>query len=266
MPLLGALRVSDVMTRPRVIFDARNEAGDAADKLRRDGLPGAPVVDQAGAYIGTARLSRLEAADPTTELGRLADPAAPAAMVDQGLDSALEALLNSRNNWVPVLGAGRRVVGVLPTSAVVRSYRDGLANALRQLSSVSKDTSVVDAKVGSGSPLAGVSLADAGLPEGTIVMTLQRGSQLVLPRGGTVLEVGDQVGALTRIGDGETVRQLVTGGPDQGPDTPPAPAPPDQGPDTPPAPALPGQARDAPSDGRPASQDSSPSSTTPSAP
>ncbi|MGH9071095.1 MAG: chloride channel protein [Acidimicrobiales bacterium] len=252
MPLLSALRVSDVMTRPRVIFDARNEVGEAADKLRREGLRGAPVVDQAGAFIGTVSLARLDKADQAAEAGRLADPAAPTTVASAHLDSALESLMNSGNNWVPVLGDGRKVVGVLPTSALVRSYRDGLRNALRQIGGVSRDTGVVDVQVGANSFLAGQSLADAGLPPGTIVMTIQRDSQLVLPRGGTVLQVGDRVGALTRGGDAEAVRALLSG-------APPEPEPPPERPPEPP-PEPPADQREGP----PPSHDSNPSSTSPS--
>jgi CIC family chloride channel protein len=251
MPLLGTLRVNDVMTRPRVIFDAHNLVGEAADKLRREGLPGAPVVDNSGAFIGTASLARLDAADRDAEVGRLADPTAPTALVEQRLDSAVEALLSSRNNWVPVLGTGRRVVGVLPISALVRSYRDGLRSALGQFSGISRDITALDAKVGPQSPLAGHSLAEAGLPAGTIVMTVQRGSQLVLPRGSTVLEVGDQVGALTRGPDAEMVRAILTG--DGAPQEPSGSSPTGSSP-----------SGSSPSGSSP-SQDTSPSSTTPSA-
>lgn len=212
MPLLASIRVSDVMSRPRLILDARNEVGETAAKLRRDGLPGAPVVDQKGTFMGTVNLARLDMADQAAEVARVADPTAPTTSTDDHLDSALEALISSRNNWVPVLGEGRRVMGVLPTSALVRSYREGLHNALRQVSSVSKDIAVVDAQVEEGSALAGSTISDACLPAGTIVMTLQRGLQLILPRGATVLEPGDQIGALTRAGEEDLVRRLFRAG------------------------------------------------------
>ncbi|MGH3445071.1 MAG: TrkA C-terminal domain-containing protein, partial [Nocardioidaceae bacterium] len=69
------------------------------------------------------------------------------------------------------------------------------------------------------SPLAGCSLRDAGLPEGTIVMTLQRDGRLLPCRGDTVLQPGDHLGMLSWSGDAE---QVVTslGGTLAAPDPP----------------------------------------------
>ncbi|MGH9065588.1 MAG: CBS domain-containing protein, partial [Acidimicrobiales bacterium] len=50
------------MGRPRVIFDARNTVTEAAAKLERESLPGAPVVDEAGTFIGVVRRGRLSTA------------------------------------------------------------------------------------------------------------------------------------------------------------------------------------------------------------
>ncbi len=151
----------------------------------------------------------------------------------------------------------------------MRSYRDGLRSALSQLGGISKDAAAVDAKVGPQSPLVGIPLRSAGLPAGTIVMTVQRGSELVLPRGSTALEVGDQVGAITRGPDAETIRQLLTGG--EAAQESAAPAPLEDSPRSDQAPSEDSPRSDqAPLEDSAApvsssSQDTSPSSTTPSA-
>ncbi len=216
MPLLASLAVSDYMAPPRVVFDGRNGAGEAADKLARERLPGAPVVDERGALTGVVSRERLgEIADREgVEVGRLVDPTVPTATVGDHLDSALEALLSSGASWIPVLDEDRQVVGILSVSGVVRGYRAGLQSNLAQISRVAPNTAVVDLEIGAGSRLAGRRLADAGLPVGTIVMTLQRGAELVAPRGDTVLRAGDRVGLLTQAVDEELVRALIEGSAD----------------------------------------------------
>ncbi len=214
MPLLGSLPVAEFMATPKVILSARDRSGAAADQLVRERLPGAPVVDERRAFVGSvtaARLLEVAGADPDAELGREADPTTPTVAATANLDVALEALINAKSNWVPVLDDARRVVGIVTTSALVRGYRAGLQRNLRQISQVSRDVAVVDATVAEGSPLAGRSLADARLPVGTLVMTLQRGTEQLLPRGDTVLHPGDRVGILTRRADEHRVQGLLAG-------------------------------------------------------
>jgi len=212
MPLLSSLRVAEFMARPKVIFSGRNTVGEGAGKLAREGLPGAPVVDEREAFVGVVRareLADMAGQSPDTELGRVADPTAPTVSVDATLDVALESLMQARSNWIPVLGDHREVVGIMTTSSLVRGYRAGLQGNLRRMSQVSADAAVVDGTVGAGAPLAGVPLRSAGLPVGTIVMTVQRGTEQVLPGGDTVLEPGDRVGILTRRADQQLIERLL---------------------------------------------------------
>lgn len=214
MPLLGSVRVDEVMGLPRVVFDARNCIEEAAAKLGREGLRGAPVVDENGAFMGAVARADLERAAEEigdADVARAIDPTVPTTFTDAKLDSALESLLNAAGNWIPVLDQDRRVVGILSTSDVVRGYRAGLRANLRQISQVAHDTVVVDERVGAEAPVVGRPLAEVSLPGGTIVMTLQRGPEFVLPKADTVLEAGDQVGVLTHAADAETVRLLLVG-------------------------------------------------------
>lgn len=225
MPLLGSLQVSEIMDRPRVVFIGRNSVADGADKLVRENLPGAPVVDERGAFIGVVdrqQLMRGAQDHPEADISRLADPTASTIAATARLDVALEALVTSDANWVPVLDQDRQVVGILSTEGVVRGYRAGLRNSLRLVSGPSADTVVIDSCVNEGSPGAGRPLGKIGFPPGTIVMTLQRGSELILPRGDTVLEAGDQLGILAHGRQAARVAQLLGSptGPD--PSNPPA--------------------------------------------
>ncbi|MHB1445374.1 MAG: CBS domain-containing protein [Acidimicrobiales bacterium] len=210
------------MSGPRVVFDAHNSAAEAAAKLQRENLPGAPVVDENGVFIGTVSAKALQEASPLPDpevspeanhgpdVGRLADPTAPTVVPTDRLTTALESVMNAGANWIPVLDEDRRVVGILSTSAVVRGYRAGLTAGLRQVSQIAPHAVSLDLRVAEGSPAVGRSLRHLGLPPGTIVMTLQRNSDQLLPRGDTVVEVDDALGILTREIDREEVRRTFS--------------------------------------------------------
>jgi Trk K+ transport system NAD-binding subunit len=55
------------------------------------------------------------------------------------------------------------------------------------------DTSVFEVQVRPGSPLAGRTLREAGLPPGTLVISVTRGGATIFPRASTRLEPGDVV-------------------------------------------------------------------------
>jgi Trk K+ transport system NAD-binding subunit len=82
------------------------------------------------------------------------------------------------------------------------------------MSRVSEGTTVVEAKVSPEAQAAGHSIRDAGLPAGTIVVTMERGGSLLFPEGATVLEPGDVVSALARASGASEVRRLLEGGTD----------------------------------------------------
>ncbi|HEX5193649.1 MAG TPA: chloride channel protein [Solirubrobacteraceae bacterium] len=214
LPLLGSLAVGDFIAPTRLVLAEHEPVREAIGKLAALRLPGAPVVDERGAFTGVVHVDALErAADDGghASIGHLSDPTAPTTTDVDRLDSALEALLTARANWIPVLDRDRRVVGILTVSAVVRGYRSGLRAQLRQVSRVAPNTVVVDHEIESGSAAAGKAIHAAGLPPGTIVMTLQREAELIPCRGDTVLSVGDRLGILTHAEHAEEVTRLLRG-------------------------------------------------------
>jgi H+/Cl- antiporter ClcA/CBS domain-containing protein len=62
MPLLALLHVGEVAKPPRVVFVDDAPLSFALDTLQRAGVPGAPVVDHDGLYLGTVETSRLAVA------------------------------------------------------------------------------------------------------------------------------------------------------------------------------------------------------------
>ncbi|WP_347354799.1 chloride channel protein [Intrasporangium sp.] len=212
MPLLGSLPAVGSMTVPRVVLAAGTPVAQAWDRVRRARVPGAPVVDGRGVFVGSVPAERLRdeaSAGRTGPVARLADPTAQSIVVTDHLDAALEALLLGRASWVPVLDRDRRVSGIITTADIVRGYRNGLRTHLRQVTLVSPDTEVVDSELQAGSRADGATVEGLHLPAGTIVMTLQRDGVLVPCHGGTILRAGDRLGILTHVDDAERVGTLL---------------------------------------------------------
>jgi len=213
LPLLASVPVSAVMQPPRSILPAQADVVSAAEHLGRIGVPGAPVADEAGQFIGTVSLADLQAAaaaDPMLLVARSASREATTASFDERLSEAAHALLGGGDGWVTVVDHDRHVVGVLTTTDLVRGYRHALASSVRRVAQLEPTTSLLELTVEEGSSLSGRPLRSAGLPPGVLLVTVVRAGSLILPDADTELEVGDRVGALAPRRLAPAVRALFS--------------------------------------------------------
>jgi len=122
-------RIVEVMGRP-IVLRAAMSLGDAARKLSRRRLAGAPVVDDARHYVGTISPDVLMEAlidaalheRPSTRVAELVDADAPTLVEDAPLLVAVQsfARLDVPHPLLPVL-RGPRVVGVVTRLVVIRA-------------------------------------------------------------------------------------------------------------------------------------------------
>jgi trk system potassium uptake protein TrkA len=90
-------------------------------------------------------------------------------------------------------------------NAILRYVRGG--NVTRVATFEGSEAEAISFEVGAGAPVAGHSLAEAGFPDGAIVAAIVRGSDVTVPRGNDVIEVGDSVivftlpEAVARVGE-----------------------------------------------------------------
>lgn len=207
MPLLANLPVRYSMAVPRLVLDDASNVGRAKEAMIAAGARGAPVVDTHGRFEGTVSLDDLETdaiqgADATSHVDR----SAPSINVSHQLDGALDALMDAPQRWVSVLDDDRHVVGTLSLSDLVRGYQSGLLTSLRRVSDIDALAGTFEVEIRSGSRLAGKSVEEAKLPVGTVITSIQRGGQLVVPSGSTVLRSGDRLMLISRPDDAEKVR------------------------------------------------------------
>jgi len=218
LPLLATTPTTDAMAPPRLVLPLEATVAEAAERLKEAHVPGAPVVDANGTFVGVVTAAQLATVDAEratrTGLGRVLDPVAP--VVDSGsrLAEAAEAMLATGEGWTTVLDADRRVVGVVAMPELLGAYRRSLRDSLRRLARLKGRGAPIELEVAPGTPLDGRALRDAGLPSGTLVIALARGRELLVPRGDTVVRARDRLTVLAPPEAADALRGLV--GPNRG--------------------------------------------------
>ncbi len=214
LPLLNTVKVSAVGHQPRLVLEEGMQLKTALAALRQAQVPGAPVVDGQGIYLGTVSTRQMESRpeqDADTPLDQLLDATAPTVAGTARLDSALESITQAGGHWVTVTDGARHVLGVLTFGDLIAGYHAALDSNIGTMAQVSAHTMALEERMGAGSPLVGRPLRELDLPSGCIVVTVLRGDDLTFPSGATVLQVGDVVSALAEPRQGDRMRQLMRG-------------------------------------------------------
>jgi CIC family chloride channel protein len=200
LPLLAAIPVRAALTPPRVVLRAGGRASAARAALRSAGVPGAPVTDESGTYLGTVSRGQLEkvlAAGGDGALDASLDPAASTVPASATLSTGIDALIQAGGRWVTVTDGQRHVAGILSAGDIVRSYRNALYASAGMISRASLRAAVAEEQVAPASELAGRRIRDAGLPPGCVIVSVRRDGDQIAVTGDTVLAAGDLVTALT---------------------------------------------------------------------
>ena len=191
MPLLPSIPAGDAARAARLVLHMSDTVRNAIERLNAADLPGAPVIDHDGTVRGTVELLALMQQSPDERLADHVD-STTRVTVDDSLDDVLAALADGHRTWVPVAGPGG-LAGILSTGDVMTAYRSALASNVRRVRSVSTTGSMIEADVPEGSPLANVTVAAAGWPPDTVLVTIVRAGRTIVPRGDAVLRVGDRL-------------------------------------------------------------------------
>ena len=113
--------------------------------------------------------------------------------------------------WVPVLDDRQRVIGVLGLDDVLRAYQTALESNYRHFARVTTGATLIEEVVDESSPQLGSTLAAAGFPPSTLVLSIRRGDQLIFPQADTVLQIGDRATVLTDPSDVGSVQFAFRG-------------------------------------------------------
>ena len=214
LPLLATLRVADVARPPTLTLQDRASAAEALQALRDQALPGAPVVDTRGNYVGTVttdRLNALVSAHSAAPLGTAIDATTATVAASATLDVGLDALVQAGGGWVTVTSGDRRVVGILSANELIRGYHRALDSYAGYVYTVTSPALAMEERIGHGSPVAGHRVHDAGLPPGSLVVSVQHNGVMSYATGSTTIGEGDTLSLLVPAEQAGQLRKLLRG-------------------------------------------------------
>lgn len=223
--VLEMVTVEEAMSRDFETVPPEMSLEELGRRLETSPHHGFPVVDAEGFLRGIVTLADYHRA---VEAGRRAtvgdictcDPVT--IFPDQSLHDAMY-LLSARDiGRLPVVAREdpRRLVGLLRRYDFVRAYNKGLARRaemerqVQQMRLTSyRGGELATIEIPATAAAVGYQVRDLGLPPGTILVTVQRGERAIIPRGDTVLQVGDTVTMMVdRPETTERVRALLLEG------------------------------------------------------
>jgi osmoprotectant transport system ATP-binding protein len=109
---LNLVRVGDVMRTDVELVQANQSAGSIIDRLRVRGLDSAVVVDSEDHLVGYVTLDAAQA-DPDSKVGDLAHEVIASTEVEGTMKNAFSEMLSFSLSYMPVLGEGDKVVGII---------------------------------------------------------------------------------------------------------------------------------------------------------
>lgn len=201
-----ALEAGPRRMRVRVIEADRARAEKAADALERtivlhgDGLD-PELLQEAGVSTADAVLT-VSNDDKTNML---------AAVRAKTMGCSLSIALINDPSLAPLMEPLNIDAHIVPRATTVSSIlRHVRLGRVRQIYSVGdNEAEVIEAQVLAASQMAGQRIRDIDFPEGVLVGGVQKGGELLRPRGSTVLEDGDVVVIFALAADVPAVERLV---------------------------------------------------------
>jgi CIC family chloride channel protein len=202
-PLLAALPLSDLINKPQVFLKPNMSIETAQNLLHTTKKSGLPVADSQGYLAGVLTRTDLEQAQlntvPSQPVDSIMNHAPVAIAITEGLDRVLELLAEHQVSWLPVIEdeAKRRLVGAVSAADVVKAYQAALNQGVRSLGAVVSGMHLTEISINPQTVASGHTLRELNLPEDTLIISIHRRGELLIPRGTTRLEEGDLITVLT---------------------------------------------------------------------
>ena len=183
---------------------------EAATLLGSDGTRALVVLDDAGSLDAIATVKDVESAllqsKPGLTIAEIASRPVATVLADESLSDAVRKMGARDVGQLPVVARGNllRVIGMLGRSDIVRAYSHAMVDRIQSqtqrpiLPSDLRGTRIVEVPVESGNVLVGRTIAQLQLPPDTLVVSIVRKSETVIPRGDTSLQDGDALQILVR--------------------------------------------------------------------
>lgn len=215
LDVLQLVTVEEVMTHEGATVHEDLPVQQLRERFHTGGPHGYIVVDEKDRLVGVVAASDLDRAGDT--VGDIATRRVVTVSPGDHVFRAVRRMASLDVGRVPVIDpSDRRVLGVLRRADVVRAYQRGIsrslgsqqraeAGRLRDLTGVR----FVEVVVGADSPLVNTAVRDVEWPGNTVLTSVRRDGQVLVPTGDTVLHAADELVVLT--GHSDELTAMVTG-------------------------------------------------------
>ena len=233
--LLDTVTVGEVMTRLDETLSPSMTITEAAQLLDRSRHHGMPVVEKNGRLAGVLTLLdiALSETDPDQTLVRSVMTDRPITVTEtMPVSSALARMAALGVGRLPVVDDvdPRQVVGMFRRNSVVAAYHHALGGVTdRQLyrdrlrQRVQPGATFYEVPVPPGSAASGKPVKDLEWPAEAVLVSIRRGSSVIIPHGNTVIQVDDTITAFgqgdSRIAVAEVLERRIQPGEETGPVT-----------------------------------------------
>ena len=219
--LMDDITVEEAMSRSFQSVNPGMSVKELMKRFNETGYHNFPVVDDRGELTGIVSLSDAQEAALDQELHLTVDDISTKSVLtcfpDQTLNQALRQFGARDVGGLPVVDRinSKRVVGMLRRSEIISTYGKALAEQTEARNQADRmrisvtGTRCLQFTVSRDSALANRKVKDLGLPSHCILVSIRRDNQVIIPRGDTVIKVGDQVAALAAFGDEEELRRIL---------------------------------------------------------
>ncbi len=224
--LMQTVRVSEVMTVDPDVLTADMTLPDARAEFRRTGHHGFPVLDARRRLIGVCTLSDVAVGDGSDDSLTVGDVCTRQLLTVTPQDPvylALRRMATIDVGRLPVVASHdhQQLVGLIRRSDLVTAYRQAVTRSLvsQQRSELRRlrdlaGTNFLEVQVTDDSPAAGRRIRSVAWPRHTLLTSVHRAGELIMPDGSTELRPGDRVSAIVDDDHVLEVRQLLTGSAD----------------------------------------------------
>jgi CIC family chloride channel protein len=199
--VMSAITVGDAMHIETETLSEEMNLTEAAETLSRTHHHGLPVVNAMGLLTGILTVQDIEHSKETT-VGQACTREVEVAFPDETLNMALRRMSKRDVGRLPVVARNnpRQLLGLLRRVDVIHAYDLALTRrltqrhreqALRLDALTPASLNVSDVALEIGSPAVDKAMKEIPFPLECVIASVQRGGQVFIPRGETVLHAGD---------------------------------------------------------------------------
>ncbi len=217
LDVLQTVTVGEVMTTSPRLIPQDMDVRTLMTEFTPSGTHGFAVVDDRNRLVGVVTVNDLQR--PGDTAGDICTKRVVTVTPDDPLFRAVRRMASLDVGRIPVLDpVTREVVGILRRADIVRGYQRGISRSLgvQQRASTGRlrdlaGVGFVEVVVDGGSPMAEQAVRDIPWPERSVLTSIRRAGEVLVPTGTTVIEPGDELVVLTA--DGDAIQRLATAEP-----------------------------------------------------